>query len=307
MRGLSLATLAGLRLVLSGSAGVVQWQNVSFPSLRRGFDSPHPLHRYHARVTERFSFETVDAADYEELRPGYAPEAVAWVAERGGLVPGSRVVDLAAGTGLLSRRFVALGADVVGVEPASNMRAVLAKRVPEVRVVDGTAESIPLDDASVDAVVVANAFHHFARAAAFAEIRRVLRPGGTLALFWAWMLEERSPPYPWIREVETVVGTDPASRDISAAYRTWRRSSESGEGFGPFERREFPMSHTIASARIADLYATSSDVASLPIATRDALLDRIRALSVGQPQMMDLAGKSVVDLCSRDDGDDGDG
>ena len=253
-------------------------------------------------MPKRFSFETVDATDYEELRPGYAPEAVAWVAERGDLVPGSRVVDLAAGTGLLSRRFVAMGADVVGVEPASNMRAVLGKRVPEVRVVDGTAESIPLDDASVDAVVVANAFHHFAPEAAFAEIRRVLRPGGILALFWAWMIEDRSPPYPWIREVEAVTQADPASRDISAAYRTWRRAPASGAGFGPFERREFPMSHTIASARIADLYATSSDVASLPTATRDALLDRIRALSMGQPSMMDLAGKSVVDLCSRHDG-----
>jgi SAM-dependent methyltransferase len=251
-------------------------------------------------VSERFSFEAVDAVDYEELRPGYAPEAVAWVAERGGLVPGSLIVDLAAGTGLLSRRFVPIGVDVVAVEPASNMRAVLGARVPAVRVVDGTAESIPLQDSSVDAVVVANAFHHFAREAAFAEIRRVLRPGGTLALFWAWMLEEQFPPYPWIAEVDAVVGSDRASHDISDAYRAWRRSPESGEGFGPFERREFPVTHTIASARIADLYATSSDVASLPPASRTTLLERIRELSIGQPPTMRLDGRSVVDLCSVD-------
>jgi predicted RNA methylase len=73
-------------------------------------------------VRERFSFEVVDADDYEELRPGYAPEAAAWVAERGGIVPGSLMIDLAAGTGLLSRRFVALGAEVIAVEPAANMR-----------------------------------------------------------------------------------------------------------------------------------------------------------------------------------------
>jgi predicted RNA methylase len=84
-------------------------------------------------VAERFSFETVDALDYEELRPGYAPEAIAWVVERGSIVPGSLVVDLAAGRGQLSRRFVSLGVDVVAVEPASNMRAVLGKRVPEAR------------------------------------------------------------------------------------------------------------------------------------------------------------------------------
>jgi SAM-dependent methyltransferase len=254
---------------------------------------------------ERFSFETVDALDYEELRPGYAPEAVAWVAERAGVVPGSLVVDLAAGTGLLSRRFVALGVDVVAVEPASNMRAVLAQRVPEVRVVDGTAESIPLDEASVDAVVVGNAFHHFAPDAAFAEIQRVLRPGAALALFWAWMLEERLPPYPWVPEVDAVVRADRTSYDISTAYRTWRRSPVSGAGFGPFERREFPATHTIASSRIADLYATSSDVASLPVATREALLGRIRELSIGEPPTMRLEGRSVVDLCSRIEGPHG--
>jgi predicted RNA methylase len=92
-------------------------------------------------VAERFTFDAVDAFDYEEHRPGYAPEAVAWVAKRSGIVPGPLVVDLAAGTGQLSRRFVALGVDVVAVEPASNMRAVLTEQVPDVRAVDGTAES----------------------------------------------------------------------------------------------------------------------------------------------------------------------
>jgi predicted RNA methylase len=74
----------------------------------------------------RFSFESVNATDYDELRPTYAPEAVRWVAERALLEPGSLVVDLAAGTGQLSRRFAHLGVRVVAVEPAANMRAVLA-------------------------------------------------------------------------------------------------------------------------------------------------------------------------------------
>jgi SAM-dependent methyltransferase len=150
--------------------------------------------------------------------------------------------------------------------------------------------------------VVANAFHHFSREAAFAEIRRILRPGGALALFWAWMLEERSPPHPWSREVDAVVEANRASQDISTAYRTWRRSPETGAGFGPFERREFPMSHMIPSARIADLYATSSDVASLPETAREALLDRIRVLVLTSElaPTMRLDGRSVVDLCSRD-------
>ena len=139
-------------------------------------------------MSSRFSFEVVNALDYDELRPSYAPEAVTWVAERSSLRSGSVVVDLAAGTGQLSRRFAPLGVDLIAVEPAANMRAVLEKRMPTLRVEEGTAELIPSADCSVDAVVVGNAFHHFERMKAFAEIRRVLRPGGVLALFWAWSL-----------------------------------------------------------------------------------------------------------------------
>ena len=250
-------------------------------------------------MTERFSFEVVDALDYEELRPGYAAEAVAWVVDQAGIGSGSLVIDLAAGTGQLSRRFASLGIDVVAVEPASNMRAVLEERVPAIRIMDGTAESIPLEDASADTVVVGNAFHHFDRGAAFEEIRRVLRPEGSLALFWAWMLEEQFLRYPWMQEVDAVVEATRASSAIATAYRTWKEPPEDSAGFSPFERREFPVSHTIASARVADLYATSSDVASLPPARREALLDRIRELSRGQPPLLTLAGRSVVDLCSR--------
>jgi SAM-dependent methyltransferase len=124
-------------------------------------------------MSPHFSFELVNALDYDELRPGYAPDAVAWVAERGRLAPGLIVIDLAAGTGQLSRRFMPLGVDLVAVEPAANMRAVLEERLPAVRVLEGTAESIPLEAGSVDAVVVGNAFHHFDGERAFTEIARV--------------------------------------------------------------------------------------------------------------------------------------
>lgn len=94
-------------------------------------------------MSERFSFEVVDALDYDELRPEYAPEAVAWVAERCGIGPGSSVVDLAAGTGRLLGWFLQLGVDVIAVEPAANMRAVLEERFPTVRAIVATAESMP--------------------------------------------------------------------------------------------------------------------------------------------------------------------
>jgi SAM-dependent methyltransferase len=255
--------------------------------------------RYDATVSAHFSFEVVDAPDYDELRPNYAPEAVDWVAQRAGLVAGSTVVDLAAGTGQLSRAFTRLGVDVVAIEPAANMRAVLGERLGSVRVIDGTAESIPLDDSSVDAVVVGNALHHFDRERAFAEIARILRPGSVLALYWAWPLEERFLRYPGIREIEEVVESIRASSDIATAYRVWSEPPNAAEGFGPFERREFPMTHVIASKRLADLYATSSDVASLPRAARTHLVDTVRELSHGLPETLRLPGRTVVDLCHR--------
>lgn len=88
------------------------------------------------------------------------------------------VVDLAAGTGKLTRVLVTTGARVVAVEPVPAMRTELSKVVPGVEVLDGTAEAIPLPDASADAVTVAQAFHWFQGAAALTEIHRVLRARG---------------------------------------------------------------------------------------------------------------------------------
>ena len=127
---------------------------------------------------------TAAAEVYERARPGYPDEAVAWVAERLGIGPGRDVLDLAAGTGKLTRQLVPLGARIVAVEPIDAMRAELERAVPAVEALAGTAEAIPLADASVDAVTCAQAFHWFRPDEAAREIRRVLRPGGGLALLW---------------------------------------------------------------------------------------------------------------------------
>jgi SAM-dependent methyltransferase len=250
-------------------------------------------------VPERFSFEVVDALHYDELRPEYAPEAVAWVAERHGLGPGARVIDLAAGTGRLSGRFMELGVDVVAVEPAANMRAVLERRFPSVRAIVARAESMPFDEGSVDAVVVGNAFHHFDHDAAMAEIRRVLRSSGGLALFWAWPDEEEQVKIPGMQAIYDVVEPARAESGIAAAHRSWAEPPVAAEGFQPFERRAFPSTHVVHAARLADLYATSSDIVSMPAGTRDALLDRIRELSGALPETLHLPQRTVVDLCVR--------
>ncbi|HEY2217468.1 MAG TPA: methyltransferase domain-containing protein [Solirubrobacteraceae bacterium] len=119
---------------------------------------------------------------YERGRPEYPPAAIGALVAELALAPGARVCDLAAGTGKLTRALVAAGLDVIAVEPQESLRETLSASVGAERVLHGFAEEIPLPTASVDAVTVADAIHWFDHAAALAEIHRVLRPGGGLAV-----------------------------------------------------------------------------------------------------------------------------
>jgi SAM-dependent methyltransferase len=179
------------------------------------------------------------------------------------------------------------------------MRSLIEDRLPAVVVLDGTAETIPLGDGAADAVVVGNAFHHFDADRAFAEIRRVLRPAGVLALFWAWPIDDETAPYPALHEVQRAVESVRRATRIAAAYRSWTEPPIQVHGFTPFERREFPITHVVPAARLADLYATSSDIASLPSDVRADILARIRGTSQGLPEVLEVPGRSVVDLCFR--------
>jgi SAM-dependent methyltransferase len=132
---------------------------------------------------EAGSFSKV-APEYERGRPDYPPEAAAWIAEQAGLGPGRVVVDLAAGTGKLTRQLLGSQARVIAVEPLASMLAELTALLPDVETVVGTAEAMGLSDASARAVTAGQAFHWFATDEALTEIARVLEPGGHLALIW---------------------------------------------------------------------------------------------------------------------------
>jgi SAM-dependent methyltransferase len=143
------------------------------------------------------------------------------------------------------------------------------------------------------------ALHHFDADRALAEIRRVLRPGGVLALFWAWPADDQTGPYPALREVDQAVESARGATQIAAAYRSWTKPPTQVHGFTPFERREFPTTHVVPSARLADLYATSSDIASLASDVRADLLARIRGITRSLPEVLEIPARSVVDLCFR--------
>jgi SAM-dependent methyltransferase len=147
------------------------------------------------------SFESA-AAEYERHRPEYPVEALRWSVEQLGLGPGSRILDVGAGTGKLTRGLVGLGFEVVAVEPGAPMLQQLMTAVPEAQAIEAPAESIPLPDESVDAAFAGQAYHWFDRERALAELRRVVRPRGGLALLWNWW-DERDPLQ---RELGPVVG-----------------------------------------------------------------------------------------------------
>lgn len=141
------------------------------------------------------------AADaYAEHRPDYTQTAVRWVLEP---APGPRVLDLGAGTGKLTATLVALGAEVIAVEPDPALLTELRRSLPAVRALPGSAEAIPLLDASVDAVPAGNALHWFDMAVAGPEIARVLAPGGILAGLWKVMDDQVD----WVAGLARVSGS----------------------------------------------------------------------------------------------------
>ncbi len=156
------------------------------------------LSEVHAVASAGFEAE---AAAYDRARPSYPPDAVAWLTANLGIGPGRRVVDLAAGTGKLTALIAGTGSRLVAVEPVAAMRARLRDRLPDVPVVAGVAESLPLAPASVDAVLVAQAFHWFNANLAMAELGRVLKVGGRLALIW----NARERGVGWIDQVWSVM------------------------------------------------------------------------------------------------------
>jgi SAM-dependent methyltransferase len=217
---------------------------------------------------------------YERARPGYPQAAVDWL-----LPPGARrVVDLAAGTGKLTRLLVERGLEVVAVEPSAGMRAEFARVLPGVPVLDGAAEGLPLEDGSVDAVLVGQAWHWVDPEPASREVARVLVPGGRLGLVW----NLRDPSAAWVAELERIVAEPGVGHG-----RDDMPGPEIGPPFAPAESTRIRWSTRLTPEAVIDLVASRSWAITMPRARREAMFAQIRRLLATHP---DTAGRDVVEL-----------
>src|SRR5436190_6020705 len=245
-------------------------------------------HRYghHVEQDERLllgsSFGAAATA-YAEHRPDYAQAAVRWALER---APGPRVLDLGAGTGKLTATLVSLRAEVIAVEPDPAMLTELRHALPTVRALSGSAEALPLPDASVDAVLAGNAMHWFDMNIAGPEIARVLEPDGILAGLWN-LFDDR---VDWIAGLERI-GTSAAigPRDTFSSWRAETAGAHlpdrgSIAQFGSPEQAEFPHGQRRTAGSLAATFATKAGMLVLPEEERAATLARIRAYLATRPE-----------------------
>jgi len=196
------------------------------------------------------------------------------------------VLDLGAGTGKLTQVLLAVGADVTAVEPDAAMLAELRRRLPGVAAMTGRAEEIPLPDGSVDAVLAGHCLHWFDMSVAGPEIRRVLRPGGTLAGLWN-VLDDR---VEWVAALAQVGGAAVVGpRDT---FTTWRAATAraylppSGRPavFGSPEQAEFAHGQRRSVESLVETLATRAGVLVMAPPERETTLGPLRAFLRGRPE-----------------------
>ncbi len=216
-------------------------------------------------------FEQV-AALYERTRPEYPAEAVEWLRRELDLRAGRTVLDLGAGTGKLTRALAGTGAMVIAVEPGEAMLAELVRAVPDVDARIGAAEAIPLEDDSVDAVTAGQAFHWFRHDEAVAEIHRVLRPGGRLALIW----NRRDPDDPLQEAISSAIA--PLAPPDRPGATSWEVPLAETPLLESVAQADFRFTDVLDSDQFVGRIGSISFVAASSDEERAALEERLRTM-----------------------------
>lgn len=224
----------------------------------------------HAEKAARARSFGVAADVYERARPLYPDAAIDWLLPEGA----HTVLDLGAGTGKLTRALAARGLETIAVEPLAEMRTNLAWAAPDARILDGTAEAIPLEGDSVDLITVAQAWHWVDPQRATAEAARVLRPGGTLALVW----NKRDERVDWVARLGKVMGAGDAELiDMDAI--------DIGPPFGPTETFITDWERPMDVDLLVEMAASRSYIITATPRRRKEILDSIRALVESDPHL----------------------
>ncbi|MFX0580611.1 class I SAM-dependent methyltransferase [Nocardia nepalensis] len=215
------------------------------------------------------------AAVYAAHRPGYPAAGIRWALEPLDGRHSPVVLDLGAGTGKLAEGLLAIGIEVIAVEPDAAMRAELIRLFPQVTALAGAAEAIPLPDASVDAVVAGQAFHWFDAARAFPEIARVLRPDGVFAAYWN--MDDDS--VEWVAELKRISRSNaplppPEPNAPVPAHPL----------FNEFERAEFSHALRRTAESLTATIGTYSHTMVISAQERTELLGRISDYLLGRPE-----------------------
>ena len=199
------------------------------------------------------------ANDYEKGRPDYPPSAIAWLIEALGIDSNSTVIDLAAGTGKLTRLLLPTGARVIAIEPVEGMRDVLSSVVPGAEVLEGTAEQMPLPDASADAVTVAQAFHWFRGRGSPGRDPPRPQTGRKVGLIWNRRHLDQPVQAELARVMESHRGATP-SQDSGA----WTAAFRETRSFGPLAQEDFPMEQVVDREQLVARVLSVSFMAALP-------------------------------------------
>jgi SAM-dependent methyltransferase len=214
------------------------------------------------------------ADDYEKGRPDYPPSAIRWLIEQLRIESSSTVIDLAAGTGKLTRALLPTGARVIAVEPVAGMRDTLRSVLPSAEVLDGTAEQLPVPDGFADAVTVGQAFHWFRGDEALREVHRALVPGGRLGLIW----NIRDLDQPVQAELSAV--TEPYRGSTPSQDRgAWKVAFRDTNLFGALVQEEFVMEQVVDHDQLIARVVSVSFIAGLPADQQVAVAGRVAAIA----------------------------
>lgn len=242
-----------------------------------------PSHSIHHAAAEGYQ---ANADRYVKGRPDYPPEITTWLRDTIGLHAGMTVIDLGAGTGKFTPRLLETGAQVIAVEPVAQMLEKLSAALPQVKTLAGTAESIPLPDESVDAVVCAQSFHWFATPKALAEIQRILKPGGKLGLVW----NMRDARVSWVRKLNQIV--DRHEGDAPRFYTGEWRKLFPFKGLDALQGQVFMLGHQGAVEDVIfNRVRSTSFIAALPLEQQEQVIEQIRQLVAEEGE---LQGKDSV-------------